>query len=155
MLNEYFKTILGDAPKDDLMDGVNTTWERVKNGSEIGLDIAGIRKNFDVEHTDKSVPALVKLLDKVEKVNDNYWKEQKTKELSELIAACAGLWFESYAAEPVYAIGDSVKVKTQVILRSNVYAYLNKITYPGHMGIVPTTYFTKKDTLKNILRDFE
>ncbi|MGZ4000860.1 MAG: PIG-L family deacetylase, partial [Mucilaginibacter sp.] len=25
---EYFKTILGDAPKNDLMDGVNTSWDR-------------------------------------------------------------------------------------------------------------------------------
>jgi len=116
---EYFKTILGDAPKEELMDGVNTTWDRVKNGSEIGLDIAGIQKNFDLEHPDKSVPALVKLLDKVEKVNDTYWRTQKTKELSEFIAACAGLWFESYAAEEAYALHDSIEVRSQVIDRYN------------------------------------
>src|ERR1700744_723244 len=32
---EYFKTILGDAPKTDLMDGVNTTWSRVTGGEAI------------------------------------------------------------------------------------------------------------------------
>src|ERR1700739_41279 len=89
---EYFKTILGDAPQTDLMDGINTTWARVKGSEGIGADVDKIRKDFEVDRPEKSVPALVKLLDKVEKVPDEYWREQKTKELSNLIAACAGLW---------------------------------------------------------------
>jgi len=111
---EYFKTILGDAPQNDLMDGVNTAWGRVKGGEAIGKEIENIRKEFDVDHPDKSVPALVALLDKVEKVPDEYWRKQKTKELDDLIAACAGLWFEAYAKAPIYAVGDSADVIAQV-----------------------------------------
>lgn len=114
---EYFKTILGDAPKTDLMDGVNTTWARV-GAPEIGDEISEIQKKFDVDHPDASVPALVKVLDKVEKVENSYWREQKTKQLDELIAACAGLWFEAYAEKPVYALGETIPVTTQIILRS-------------------------------------
>src|SRR6195952_2612622 len=43
---EYFKTILGDAPKDDLMDGVNTTWGRV-GAEDISTDLSAITKAFD------------------------------------------------------------------------------------------------------------
>lgn len=111
---EYFKTILGDAPKDDLMDGVNTTWGRVDGGEAIGSEIEKIRKGFDIDHPEKSVPALVAVLDKVEKVPDEYWRIQKTKELDNLIVTCAGLWFESYAAEPIYAVGDSLAVTSQI-----------------------------------------
>ncbi|HZX60105.1 MAG TPA: PIG-L family deacetylase [Mucilaginibacter sp.] len=130
---EYFKTILGDAPKDDLMDGVNTTWSRVKGGSEIdnttraiqkNFDpnhpdnaITAIQKNFDPNHPDKSVEALVKLYGQVDKISDSYWKEQKLKGLSDLIAACAGLWFESYAVEQAYGLGDSIELRSQVINR--------------------------------------
>jgi LmbE family N-acetylglucosaminyl deacetylase len=110
---EYFKTILGDAPKTDLMDGVNTTWARVGDES-IGNNLSTIQKNFDVEHPDKSVPALVTLLGKVEKIKDDYWRTQKTKELDNLIAACAGLWFEAYSNDPVYAVGDSAKILIQI-----------------------------------------
>jgi LmbE family N-acetylglucosaminyl deacetylase len=110
---EYFKTILGDAPVNDLMDGVNTTWGRV-GAEDIGADITVIRKDFDVDHPVKSVPALVKLLDKVEKVANDYWRMQKTRELDNLIAACAGLWVEVYANEPVYAIGDSARITAQL-----------------------------------------
>jgi LmbE family N-acetylglucosaminyl deacetylase len=116
---EYFKTILGDAPKDDLMDGVNTTWGRVGE-PEIGDEIAEIQKKFDVDHPDASVPALVKVLDKVEKVKDDYWRGQKTKQLDELIAACAGLWVEAYSEKPVYGLEDSVHVSDQILLRSNL-----------------------------------
>ena len=126
--NEFFKTILGDAPKTELLEGVDATWNRVKGGEAIGNELEAIRKNFDVDHPEKSVPALVALLDKVEKVQDEYWKVQKTKELNDLIAACAGLWFESYAVEPVYALGDSVHVISQVLDRYNNKISLDKIT---------------------------
>jgi len=115
---EYFKTILGDAPKDDLMDGVNTTWGQVGNQA-LGDDIAVINKNFDPEHPDKSVPALVSLLGRMEKVPDAYWRDLKTKELSDLIAACAGLWFESYAEQPIYGLGESIVINSQVVNRYN------------------------------------
>ncbi len=124
---EYFKTILGDAPKTDLMDGVNTSWTRVKGGEAIANDIAAVRKNFDMYRPDKSVPALVTLLDKVEKVHDSYWEAQKAKELSNLIAACAGLWFEAYSAGAGYAIGDTIPVRAEIINRSNNNVKVNAI----------------------------
>ncbi len=111
---ETFRIILGDAPKTDLMDGVNTTWSRVKGGEGISAEIAAIRKNMDIDHPEKSVPALVALLTKVEAINDPYWKEQKSKGLKDLIAACAGLWFEAYAPQANYAVGDSIAVVGQV-----------------------------------------
>jgi len=129
---EYFKTILGDAPQNDLMDGVNTTWKRVKDGENIDAGIAIIRKSFDADKPEESVPALVKLLSKVEKVPDVYWRTQKTKELNNLIAACAGLWFESYAAEPSYAIGEQMNIRTQVISRYSMGIKLNGLTVVQH-----------------------
>jgi LmbE family N-acetylglucosaminyl deacetylase len=125
---EYFKTILGDAPENDLMDGVNTSWKRVKEGEFIDAGIKIIRKSFDADNPEQSVPALVKLLEKIEKIPDIYWRTQKTRELNNLIAACAGLWFESYAAEPSYALGDSILIRSQVIDRYNNKVKLNTIS---------------------------
>ncbi len=125
---EYFKTILGDAPKTDLMDGVNTAWTRVEGGSAIEAELNLIDKDFDVNHPENSVTGLVKLLDKVEKVPDTYWKTQKTKELDELIAACAGLWCEAYSAEQTYAVGDQMNVLSQVISRYGLNISLNGLT---------------------------
>jgi LmbE family N-acetylglucosaminyl deacetylase len=154
---EYFKTILGDAPKTDLMDGVNTTWGRV-GAEDVSTDLAAITKSFDPFHPDKSVPALVNLLGKVEKVKDDYWRKQKTRELSEQIAACAGLWVESYASNPVYALGDTVRVKTQMIERYDLYVMAEEIDYPtshNDYPATPVTFNMNQDTFKNMIRDFD
>jgi LmbE family N-acetylglucosaminyl deacetylase len=115
---EYFKTILGDAPVNDLMNGVNTTWDRVKGSEAIAAEVTAVKKDFDLEHPEKSVPALVDLIGKVQFIADVYWLEQKTKEVTDLIAECAGLWVEAYASEPTYAKGDTMKISAQVISRS-------------------------------------
>jgi LmbE family N-acetylglucosaminyl deacetylase len=115
---EYFKTILGDAPQTELMDGINTSWSRVKDGAAIAASIEVISKGFDDAHPERSVPALVQLLGRIKQITDNYWRTQKTKELSELIAACSGLWAEGYVTEPTYAVGDQMNVSLQMIERT-------------------------------------
>ncbi|MDP9076666.1 MAG: PIG-L family deacetylase [Bacteroidota bacterium] len=129
---EYFKTILGDAPQTDLMDGVNTTWKRVKGGEDVDAGINIIRKNFDADKPQQSVPALVKLLAKVSQLTDAYWRAQKTKELNNLITACAGLWFEAYAAEPTYAVGGQISIRSQIINRYGLNISLDKLTVIQH-----------------------
>ncbi|RWY48594.1 PIG-L family deacetylase [Mucilaginibacter gilvus] len=150
---EYFKTILGDAPKTDLMDGVETGWSRIPGGNVIGTQVAAITKSFSNLTPEASVPALVELLGKVDmefgndkamqtvrlipsRVEDyTFWHQQKTKEVKDLIAACAGLWFESYAAEPSYAVGDSMIVNNQFVFRSRVPIYSVEI-YGGGREIL-------------------
>ena len=133
---EYFKTILGDAPKNDLFDGINTTWTRVKGGEELNSEAINIRRNFNVDSPAMSVPALIKMLNSVEKVSDKYWRGQKTSELGNLIAACAGLWFESYATEPAYAVGDSIQVHSQIIKRYNADVILKSISSNGKISLL-------------------
>ena len=151
---EYFKTILGDAPKDDLMDGVNTTWARVKGGETIGAGVKKLRKDFDVDHPEHSVKALVALSGQIDKAPDEYWRVQQSKVLNDLIAACAGLWFESYSPQPIYSIGDEMPVKTQVILRSDLTVYLKSIVYPlplpANPAVVsPMQVYSQKDASAN------
>ncbi|MBK0380150.1 PIG-L family deacetylase [Mucilaginibacter segetis] len=125
---EYFKTILGDAPKIDLMDGVKTTWDRVKGGDEIAAQLKIITNNFDDDAPENSVKPLITLLGNIEKIPDTYWREQKSIAVKELIAACSGLWFEAYTAEPAYAVGDSADVQLQIINRSSVNAAIKSIS---------------------------
>jgi LmbE family N-acetylglucosaminyl deacetylase len=133
---EYFKTILGDAPHTDLMDGINTTWKRVRESDGIEANINIINKDFDEDAPEKSVPALVKVLGRIEKTPDAYWRDQKTQELKNLIAACAGLWFEAYATEPSYAIGDSISVHSQVIDRYSDKVKLNSTSIANQKQMI-------------------
>jgi LmbE family N-acetylglucosaminyl deacetylase len=130
---EYFKTILGDAPQTDLMDGVNTTWKRVRDGESIGAAIGIINRDFNAEAPERSVPAMIQVLSRVEKISDVYWRTQKTKELSDLIAACSGLWFEAYAAEPTYALDDKIDIRSQVVNRYSTRVKINRISYQDNV----------------------
>jgi LmbE family N-acetylglucosaminyl deacetylase len=153
---EYFKTIFGDAPKTDLMDGVDVSWNRIPFGTPIATQLAVITKAFNDDAPEASVPALVKLLGEVDQTvatnkafqtvrltevansSYDYWHKQKTKELKDLIAQCAGLWFESYATEPAYALGDSMAVVNQVINRNNVRITENRVYSGGKSNIMKT-----------------
>ncbi|RFZ92176.1 PIG-L family deacetylase [Mucilaginibacter conchicola] len=130
---EYFKTILGDAPKNDLMDGVDLSWNRIPFGTAIATKLIAINKAFNSDAPEASVKSLVDLLGDVDQTvatnkafqtvrltevansSYDYWHKQKTKELKDLIAQCAGLWFEAYAKEPVYAVGDKLNITAQLI----------------------------------------
>lgn len=116
---EYFLPIGGKAAKTDLFDEVDLTWNKVSSAAIQKL-VSEANKNYSLVNPSASVPILVKTLSEIEKMKDGFWKEQKTKEVKDLILACAGLWFETYADEPNYAIGDSLKTHTQFVLRSGI-----------------------------------
>jgi LmbE family N-acetylglucosaminyl deacetylase len=122
---EYFKTIKGTVPVNDLMEGVYTNWNRTANNhipdivtSGIQDSIAKIIKTFSSESPEKSVADLVKLYESIDKLADNYWKEQKQNEIKKIIENCSGLFIEA-AANTQYAVqGDSLKVTLTVNNRS-------------------------------------
>src|SRR5690606_32258397 len=80
---EFFKTIGGEAPKNDLHDGVNTSWSKVLSGaglSNVQAQVNGIIGSYDFAAPQKSVPLLVKLYNTLKNgPQQNAWTEQKTK----------------------------------------------------------------------------
>jgi len=128
---EYFKTIKGDAPVNDLMDGINTTWDRMLFGGEqlsrpvkednIQNYISdSIIKSFNYEHPEYSVPALVSIYDRIERSNQYYFTQQKLKEISNLIERCGGIFLEATVPNQLNTIGDSIKVNIVINNRSGI-----------------------------------
>lgn len=127
---EYFKTIKGASPGSDLMEGVNTSWDRTLSGGElisrpVNEDnaerlIDSVIKNFSPEHPENSVPALVRLYQKVESTGNAYWREQKLKDIQNIIEACSGLFIEATTNSQFIARGDSLKINLSAINRLGV-----------------------------------
>ncbi|HYK75564.1 MAG TPA: PIG-L family deacetylase [Daejeonella sp.] len=141
---EYFQPVAGQNPKKDLFEDINQSWSRIAGGAEIGHLINQTIQNFTQEDPAKSVPALLNILSKIEKLSDTYWKTQKEKEIKALIAASCGLWFESYASESENALGDTVKILSQFINRSNIPVGLKQI------AALPQNIALKNGILKTI-----
>ncbi|MGG9963010.1 PIG-L family deacetylase [Ferruginibacter sp. SUN106] len=114
---EYFKTIKGAAPVNDLMDGIDLSWSRVTK-ENIENTINDIFKNYDVQHPEKSDAALVKLYTDLDKINDPYWKTLKQAEIKKIIENCSGLFMEAVANTQYAVQGDSLKVTLTVNNRS-------------------------------------
>jgi len=114
---EYFSPVAGAAAKQDLFEGIDQTWTRVKDGQEISRLIQEANAAYQLTDPSKSVPALVRILTAAEKLSDDYWKTEKIKKIKELIVAASGLWFESYAKEAQYALKESIPVNSQILIR--------------------------------------
>lgn len=115
--SEYFELMAGEPAKSHIMDGVDVTWSRVKGGEGIAKQIQNIIAQFQFQKPEAVVPNLIELLNKLEKLEDGYWKDQKIKELKDIILACAGIWVESYAETPKIAQGQALSIRTDAIVR--------------------------------------
>lgn len=114
---ERFEVLAGDAPENTLFEGVETSWARVKGAESIARLIAEIDEKFDMERPEKSIDGLIELLDLVAEVEDDYWRAVKTTEIKNLILACGGIWFESYAPVSLLAAGEQATLNTAYIVR--------------------------------------
>jgi len=114
---ERFEVLAGDAPHEDLFDGIETSWNRVEGAGQIPQLVTALYNAFDEAHPERSINGLIDLLSAVEKLKDPYWRTQKTEEIKSLILACGGIWFESYAPVAKYAVGEDIPVNTDFIVR--------------------------------------
>ncbi|HET7899373.1 MAG TPA: PIG-L family deacetylase, partial [Flavisolibacter sp.] len=110
---EFFKTTGGDAPSTDLLNGVNTTWDKVLNGAallQVQKMVDELLAKFDFAAPQKSIPTLVKLYETLNRLPVTVWTAQKAKEVKNLLAAASGLWLETFTTVPSVAQGDSVVI---------------------------------------------
>jgi len=128
---EYFTTIKGETPVHSLLDGVNTSWERVPGGKAIGEQISKALAAYNIDNPSASVPALLAIRKSITALPDGYWKAQKLKETEQLILACAGLWVEAYSATPVIVPGQPLQTSIQLINNSQVPVRLETIQVAG------------------------
>lgn len=118
---EYFKTLSGNAPKNDLFDNVSTSWDRVKGGMRIKQTIDSMLQAFDFKNPQYSLQGLLRLrAQMIQTLEPGYWKTQKLKELQSIIIPVSGLFAESFALQPVAVQGDSVKLTISLVNRMGV-----------------------------------
>src|SRR5579871_896321 len=128
---EYFTTVMGNAPTNDLLDDVKANWSRVEGGEKIQGIIEQLISQFSLSNPEKIVPGLVNLYKEISKLKDGYWKEQKLKETQQLIEACSGLWLEATVGNGYAVQGDSLKINFAIINRLNTEAKVNSIKVNG------------------------
>ncbi len=127
---EYVEFLKGEKPKDknDIFSGINTTWNRVKNGGEIGDILYELEQDFDFVNPSKHLPKLLEAYQLVQKLEDKHWRTIKEKQLKEIIEACAGLYLEASAISSSGTPNSNIEVNFEVLNRSSISIELTSIT---------------------------
>jgi len=118
---EYLEFLKGTSlnNKNNIFDGIDTTWNRVKGGAAVGELIQKILKEYDFKNPALSIPNLVKAYAMVQLLEDEHWKTIKTEELKKVIAACSGLYLEGVAENQTATPNSSLNLKIEAINRSD------------------------------------
>ncbi|HZY10417.1 MAG TPA: hypothetical protein VFF29_04615, partial [Bacteroidota bacterium] len=125
----YFVHIAGDSAKNDLFDGIDLNWSRVVCGDKIGAILTRAYQNFKPENPSAVLPLLIDAYTAMEKIQDEFWIHIKRQELQTVILSCLGLWTEAIASEYFLPPGDSVKISSTIINRSQFPLTLKKLNY--------------------------
>lgn len=126
---EYLELLKGEMPqnKENIFEGIDTSWNRIQGGKAIGALLQDVEKDYNFKNPSASVPDLIKAQKLISQLPEGHWKKIKSKEISEIIAACAGLYMEAVAEVPYASPGDSIKIKLEVINRSNMSMQLQNV----------------------------
>ena len=149
---EYIELLKGDplTNKTGVFEGIDTSWNRVKGGKAVGNILNSVEKNFNFKNPASHLPQLMEAYKWLQKVEDQHWKTQKTKELKDIIQMCAGLYLEASAETNWATQNDIVNLNIEVLNRSDYPMVLQSLNNAKDLNIV------KNITLKNNVKyDFK
>jgi LmbE family N-acetylglucosaminyl deacetylase len=110
----------GEPATNDLFDGINLTWSRVKGSEKVSEYIDQAIKNYNINNPALSVPILLKIHQELGNLEEtNMYVKQKKSEVETLIQNCLGLWFETNPTDYSVSPGDVADVKVNVVRRAD------------------------------------
>jgi len=118
---EYIEFLKGEPlnGSNNIFEGIDTSWNRVKGGKAVGNILYKVEQNFNFRNPETHLPQLLEAYKLLQNIEDEHWKSVKTKELKTIIEACAGLYLEASANVPYTAPNTTVSLNIEALNRSN------------------------------------
>jgi LmbE family N-acetylglucosaminyl deacetylase len=127
-VTEYLERVDGDPAKDDLFEGIDTTWSRLPGGTPIGAILAKAAKEFDPQNPPASVPRLLEARQAIAALPEGRWRTVKLAEIDQVLVACLGLYLEAASTDPAGIAGGKVSVAVEAANRSPVTVRVGTVT---------------------------
>ncbi|HEU4497023.1 MAG TPA: PIG-L family deacetylase [Flavobacterium sp.] len=133
---EYLELLKGSFPKDgnNVFEGINTTWTRVKGGEAIGRILNEIEAGFNFKDPSVHLPKLMEAYKLVSELEDRHWREIKKRELESVIMAASGLFLEGTASEQSTNPGGDFTLRLEAVNRSGQDIELAGVAFPNNPG---------------------
>jgi LmbE family N-acetylglucosaminyl deacetylase len=126
----FLVLVAGEPASKDIFDGIDTTWNRFPGGAPVGKILAEAASSFDIEHPDKTVPALLeakKLMAGLKQPG----VDLKRHELDEAIVLCSGLWLDATADKYAAVPGGTLKISATALDREHVPVNVESVAVDG------------------------
>lgn len=148
----------GDPVQKDPMEGIDMTWKRVLNSDAVQAQVNQVISQFRPDQPAASVPALVNLYGAIGKLDTtNSYVKAKRQEVEMLIRQCLGLWFETNPADYAATPGETIKLTTNIVNRTDAPVTLVRVQYstgkdstlnlalkPNDLVLLPTSVLIPK-----------
>lgn len=134
---EYIEFLKGDDlnGNTNAFEGIDTSWNRIKEGEAIGELLLDVETNFNFKNPSEHLPKLLQAYQLLSKVEDEHWKAIKTKELKSIIEACAGLYLEVSAETNWATPNETINLNIEVLNRSQQAITLRNISTSDDLQI--------------------
>ena len=154
---EYIEFLEGEPLKgsNDIFEGIDTSWNRIKGGERIGAILNEVERNFNFKNPKAHLPELLEAYKLLLQVENEHWKTIKLKELKTVIEACAGLYLEASSSSPTATPGETVNLQLEVLNRNN--AQIDLVGYdittlskpiPKNIALLSNQRYNFKEGLK-------
>jgi len=128
---EFLEHVKGVPAKNNIFEGIDTTWNRVAGGAKVQPLVFRALEEFDPENPVGIVPLLFKIRNQILKLEKSVWQVRKLRETEQLIEDCLGLFVEVRAANYQCAPGEETRSSIEILNRSNIRLQLENITASG------------------------
>lgn len=151
---EYMKLLKGDSTQLDVLQKEIRTWSEMEGGKSIEKQLSKIQNSYNVSNPSASIDALVDLYFSIQSMPENRFKSSKAESVKNIIAACAGLWMDYRAEQPLLVVGEEFKATAYVISQSNYPFELTNVNLGeksiSQSAVLSNKYHQVSDTLDGI-----
>jgi LmbE family N-acetylglucosaminyl deacetylase len=132
---ESFQHLAGDPATKDLFDDIDTTWNRLPGGAEIGKLFDDAINNFKTDDPSASVPALLAIRSKLAELPANRLLDEKRRKLDQLLQHCLGLTVETVAQPAEVVPGEEIKLTCKATVRSKQPVQWTAVSFPKTLTV--------------------
>ena len=130
-------------------DGLDFSWNRIKNGKEISELVNQAIKEYNHLSPELSIPLLQKIEQKIKALEPSHWQKIKLEEVQNLILQCASIYFASHTDVQTTSTSNEIKVNCEIISRANTTVKLKRIHFTPNL--FDTTIQTNLKTNEGLL----
>jgi LmbE family N-acetylglucosaminyl deacetylase len=128
---ETFQLLDGAPMTNDILDGLDTTWNRVPGGAKIEKLTDEIIAQFDPENAAASVPELLVLKDELARLTaDDSVLNEKRAQLDRILQASLGLEVQTTISQAEVVPGEKMKLHHSAVIHSSIPVHWIAVRYP-------------------------